>query len=162
MKKRKRRFGLLAIFAVGAVGYSLLELLWRGYTHWTMAVTGGVCFSAIYALEKKLRRCELWLKCLAGTAVITAAEFLVGCVVNRGLGWGVWDYSARRGNLLGQICPLFSLIWFALCVVLFPLCALLRIRFETPQDGAALAEASPDSATEMVPELSQPAPGEAS
>ena len=29
------------LFLVGAGGYCLLELLWRGRTHWTMALTGG-------------------------------------------------------------------------------------------------------------------------
>ncbi len=150
-KAQKRRYGTLAvIFAIGAAGYSLLEILWRGYTHWTMALTGGVCLAAIYALEKRLRRCELWLKCAVGTSVITAAEFLVGCVVNRGLGWAVWDYSGRRGNLLGQICPLFCLIWFALCTALFPLCRRLRVHFERRQNvsaGVSVPEPAPREAS---------------
>ena len=45
-----------------------------------------------------------------GTAFITAAELAVGLVVNRALGWQVWDYSREFGNVLGQICPLFSFL----------------------------------------------------
>jgi len=26
----------------------------------------------------------------------------------------VWDYSDRRWNVYGQICPLYSLLWFVL------------------------------------------------
>ena len=29
-----------------------------------------------------------------------------------GLGLGVWDYSNQPGNVLGQICPAFGLLWF--------------------------------------------------
>lgn len=28
------------------------------------------------------------------------------------LGLGVWDYSNQPGNVLGQICPAFGLLWF--------------------------------------------------
>ena len=33
----------LSIYVFGAIGYGALETLWRGYTHWTMIVTGGFC-----------------------------------------------------------------------------------------------------------------------
>ena len=33
-----------AVCTVGSVGYSAIEVLWRGFTHWTMALTGGVGF----------------------------------------------------------------------------------------------------------------------
>jgi uncharacterized membrane protein len=43
--------------------------------------------------------------------VVTAAEYIVGLVVNVWLGLGVWDYSHLWGNLHGQICPQFALAW---------------------------------------------------
>ena len=39
MKEFKQTTGL---FFLGGIGYAGLEILWRGYTHWTMALTGGV------------------------------------------------------------------------------------------------------------------------
>ena len=27
------------------------------------------------------------------------------------LGWGVWDYSGIPGNILGQICPQYTVLW---------------------------------------------------
>ena len=33
-------------------------------------------------------------------------------------GWNVWNYSLLPGNILGQICPLFTLLWFLLCLTL--------------------------------------------
>ena len=34
----------LLLFPIGSAGYGLVETLWRGHTHWTMLVAGGVCF----------------------------------------------------------------------------------------------------------------------
>lgn len=103
-----------AVFAVGSVGYSAIELIWRGRTHWTMALTGGACLSGLYALAQKEQQ-PLWIYCLKGAGMITGAELAVGLVVNRRLKWGVWDYSAVPLNLLGQICPLYSALWYLLC-----------------------------------------------
>lgn len=37
----------------------------------------------------------------------------VGAYIERdGIGLGVWDYSNQPGNVLGQICPAFGLLWF--------------------------------------------------
>mgnify|MGYP003379096088 CR=1 FL=1 len=68
----------------------------------------------------------LWKKCLVGDAVITGVEFCVGCVVNRWLHWNVWDYSQLAGNLLGQICPLYSFLWYLLSAPISWLAAGLR------------------------------------
>ena len=116
------------VFGVGAVGYSMLEVLWRGYTHWTMALTGGVCFQAIYAINRRLRRRPWPLRCALGAAVITGAELAVGLVVNERLRMRVWDYSRNRLNFRGQICALYSALWFLLCIPLGPFCAWLRRR----------------------------------
>ncbi|NLY69002.1 MAG: hypothetical protein GX067_04360 [Clostridiales bacterium] len=113
-------------YSSGAVIYSLLEIAFRGFTHWTMTLTGGACMTLIYLAERKLHNRKLWLRCITGTAIITALEFAVGCIVNRKLGWNVWDYSDRRFNVLGQICPLFSAIWFVMCIPATALCKIIR------------------------------------
>ena len=45
---------------------------------------------------------------------ITAIEFAFGLVLNVWLGLGMWDYSNMPGNVLGQICPQFMVLWFFL------------------------------------------------
>ena len=104
-----------SVFVFGGIGYGSLELVWRGYTHWTMILTGGVCCALMQLIATRMRE-ALWKKWVMCAAVITTVEFVVGCVVNLKLGWQVWDYSSVRGNLLGQICPQFSLCWLALSV----------------------------------------------
>ena len=90
------------IFGTGASFYSLLETVWRGYTHWSMGVTGGLVLLTVYTAERQTHR-TIWQRCLRSAGIITAYEFAVGCLVNLRLGWQVWDYSAQPGNILGQI-----------------------------------------------------------
>ncbi len=113
------------IFIIGGLGYGALELIFRGYTHWSMLLIGGVCFCAIYRISE-LPIGKNWEKWLLGSAAITAIEFVGGLIVNIWLGWNVWSYSQRFLNLLGQVCPLFTLIWFLLCIPAMALCEALR------------------------------------
>lgn len=77
-----------------------------------MFVLGGICFVALGLINEVLPwTMSLLLQVLIGAGIITALEFLVGCVVNLWLGWNVWDYSSLPGNLLGQICPQYCLLW---------------------------------------------------
>ena len=103
----------LFIFIVGAIGYGSIEMLWRGHTHWTMLLLGGLCLYMIYLISTRMKE-QLWKKLIMCAAVITALEFAVGCAVNVRLGWEVWDYSDMALNLMGQICPAFSLMWLLL------------------------------------------------
>lgn len=105
-----------AAFAVGAAGYPCLELIARGRTHWSMALLAGVCVLALLWIARRFPAAPLAGQAALGAALITAAEFAVGVLVNLRLGWDVWDYSHEFANVLGQICPLFSFLWFLLCL----------------------------------------------
>ncbi len=114
------------VYSVGAVGYTLVEIAWRGYSHWTMALTGGACLTLIYLNEAHHYTEPLWKRCLAGSLIITTLELAVGFVVNILLKWNVWDYSNQTFNLFGQICALYSGLWFLICMPAAKLCAGLR------------------------------------
>lgn len=124
--KKLKEYSLVT--GIGAVIYSLVEIIFRGYTHWTMTVTGGVTFLALYFMNLRMKTKSLFLRCVAGSLIITVIEFVVGCLVNLRLKWNVWDYSSRAHNLLGQICPLFTVLWFLLCIPATLLCAYLKHR----------------------------------
>lgn len=127
MVKLKRKGKELAtVYAVGSLGYSLLEILWRGFTHWTMTITGGVVLVLLYLMNAQMHNARWWERCLAGAGVITGVEFVVGCIVNRLLQMNVWDYSNMPFHLLGQICPLYSLLWFGLCIPIGRLTTFLK------------------------------------
>lgn len=49
---------------------------------------------------------------LIGVAM-TLVEFIAGLIFIKGFGIKLWDYSNRKGNIMGIICPIFSLAWLA-------------------------------------------------
>lgn len=112
------------LFVIGGLLYGLIELLWRKRTHWSMILTGGLCFTVLYRLFKVLVNCPLHIKCVIGSAVITFVEFFAGFIFNFCLKLRVWDYSRCLWNLCGQICPLYSLLW---ALLVLPINALCRI-----------------------------------
>ncbi len=115
-------------FLMGYFLYAFVEVIGRGYTHWTMCLTGGLVLTLIYIISCRpamnLIKC-----CIIGAFLITAIEFAVGVFDNIIMGWQVWDYSDRPLNLLGQICPLFSIAWGFLCIPAFYLCRFIRRKF---------------------------------
>ena len=62
-------------------------------------------------------RSPLWVA-LAGGLAATGAELAMGAFYRFALGVEFWDYSELPGSLGGLICPLFSLCWTALALVL--------------------------------------------
>ena len=42
---------------------------------------------------------------------MTLIEFIAGLIFIKGLKIKLWDYSDRKGNVMGIICPIFSLAW---------------------------------------------------
>lgn len=126
------------VFVLGGVMYGVLEILWRGWTHWTMLLCGGVCFALMYRISRAgMSEAK---KCVMSAAVITSVEFVTGCVVNIRLGLGVWDYSAQGLNLMGQICPQFALMWLGLSVPGLWVCSRLRNAFAAARGGGDEAE----------------------
>lgn len=119
MKKSLTLVQCVNVFAIGGLGYLMLELLWRGHSHWTMMICGGVCLLGLYIIEEKADGLPLLEKSLAGSILITAVELFAGIIVNIILKWDVWDYSSLPYDLLGQICLPYSLLWFFLCILIF-------------------------------------------
>lgn len=108
------------LLAAGSSLYYLLEILMRGWSHWTMAVCGGLCLLFIYYMNRSLAEIPLILRAVLAATIITAVELAAGCLLNRGLGLGIWDYSGHAVHLWGQISLYASARWFLLSI---PVCA---------------------------------------
>ena len=108
----------LFLWALGGSLYYGFEVFFRGFSHWSMFVLGGICllFCAKQGLWTGWRE-PLWKQVLWCTIFVTAAEFITGMIVNQWLGWNVWDYTGRKWQLFGQICLPFTIIFSALCVI---------------------------------------------
>lgn len=98
---------------IGGGGYCLIELMWRGRTHYSMFFAGAIVLSTFYFISVNYNM-PFWQKCVLGMVIITAIELIFGIVFNIVLKEGVWDYSNMPFNLLGQICVPFSLIWLVI------------------------------------------------
>ncbi len=108
----------LFLFLVGGFGYGAVEIMFRGFSHISMLVAGGISFVLI-GLLNEIYTWEMALvsQMLISAIIVTVVEFIVGLIVNVWLKLDVWDYSAYPYNLMGQICLLYTNIWFFLSVI---------------------------------------------
>ena len=60
-------------------------------------------------------------------------QLATGLLLNRLLGLQVWDYAGQPGNLLGQICPAYSLLWIPVSAAGAALDFFLTRRFLPPR-----------------------------
>lgn len=97
------------LFYLGGEAYMALEFLWRGRSHGSMFLLGGLCFSLLGWLRRRMRNFSIATRMLAGATMVTALELVTGLLVNRN--YGVWDYRRLPFNFLGQISLLYSLLW---------------------------------------------------
>ena len=100
------------LFCIGALGYGIIELLYRGYTHITMGVLGGICMLFISIADSFRKSFFSSLLCaLVCGAFITLMEGAMGNFLNVRLGLNIWDYSEAGLNLYGQVSLKFSFVW---------------------------------------------------
>ena len=85
------RFFEITVFILGGMAYGLMEVLFRGHTHWSMVITGGACVLTLYLIMDWTMNLPLVVAALAGAGIITFYEFCVGLLVNVSFGWHVWD-----------------------------------------------------------------------
>ena len=114
-----KKYGLL--FIIGAVGYAAIEIIWRGRTHWSMMIAGGLCFILFSMVAEILNGKSLLVKAAVCAVGVTAIEFIFGVVFNIWLKMSVWDYSNVPFNVMGQICPMFSILWAGVAIAFLPL-----------------------------------------
>ena len=115
-------------FLMGFFIYSLIEIVCRGFTHWTMSLTGGFVLALLYAVNSR-RTITLIRSCFAGSLIITALEFAVGVFDNLIMDWNVWDYSDMPLNLLGRM-PSFGTVVCTVHLTILPL-PFIRSRFSS-------------------------------
>lgn len=115
MKRLKEYTGL---WALGGMLYYGIEVIFRGFSHWSMFVLGGVCmtFCGQQGMWTKWED-PLWMQVVRCSIFVTAGEFITGIIVNKWLKLNVWDYSDQPFHLLGQICLAFIILFSGLCVI---------------------------------------------
>lgn len=97
------------LFYLGGSAYMGMEVLYRGWSHGSMFLAGGLSFLLIGWLGHCRPLLPLPVRLLFGALIITTVELGMGLLVNRG--YTVWDYRDQPLNFHGQICLGFSLLW---------------------------------------------------
>lgn len=113
---------------IGGMIYVLLELLWRGWSHGSMFLVGGLCFVLIGSIDRIFPEMPLFMQSVLGAAIVTVMELLSGLFINVYMGLGVWDYSALPYNLMGQVCMAYFFLWIVVSLMAVLLEDFLRWR----------------------------------
>ena len=111
----------IIIFLIFGINYYLLEILWRGYSHWTMIIVGGLCGLLIGLINEITPKMNTVLQMLLGSVIVTIIEFVTGYIINIKLNLNIWNYSNLKFNILGQVSLLFSMLWFFLSYIVIKL-----------------------------------------
>ena len=112
------------LFYIGGTAYMILEFLWRGRSHGSMFLLGGLCFLLVGGGASKFTNVPAPVRPILGAGVITGLELLTGLLVNRD--HTVWDYRDQLFQYRGQICLAFSLLWMPVSLAAMELYAITR------------------------------------
>lgn len=118
-----------SLFLLGGGAYAALELAWRGTTHWTMFLTGGVCLCLLQALAD--RPLPLGLAAAVGAAGVSGLELAVGAVCRRVLHTAVGITPTSGAIWPGWSAPNTPPTGFCCAGGSFLCCAVLKVPFIT-------------------------------
>lgn len=123
MSKMSRKISeYLLLWAVGGCLYYSFEVIFRGFSHWSMFVLGGICMMfCVWQGEVMKWEDSFVRQVLRCMVFVTACEFITGIIVNKWMHWQVWDYTGVPLQLWGQICVPFMVIFSGLCAIGIPL-----------------------------------------
>ncbi len=118
---------IATLFVIGSVSGYVIELFFRRFVSqkkWMNPgfLTGpylpiyGFGVVVLYAISNiPLPIYPEWVAIIVKILIIglgmTLIEFIAGLIFIKGLKMKLWDYSNQKGNIMGIICPLYSLIW---------------------------------------------------
>lgn len=122
MRHTRVLIGIMTFIVFGWMYYGI-EILYRGYSHWTMAVLAGIIAILIGGLNDTFSyEMPFDLQIIIGTCFATVFEGIAGVILNIFLGLGIWDYSNLWGTFFfGQCNIFFCVAWAvlsAVCIVL--------------------------------------------
>lgn len=103
------------LWLFGGIIYYAFEVIFRGFSHWSMFILGGICMCfAVWQGSVRQWQDPFWIQLVRCMMFVTSCEFATGIIVNKWMGWNVWDYTGMPFQLFGQICIPFMLLFGAL------------------------------------------------
>lgn len=81
MNAIKKIVKYLTLGVIGGVTYIMIELLYRGYTHWSMFCVAFFAFILIGLINEFISwDMKLWKQMLIGSGIVTTLEFISGYI----------------------------------------------------------------------------------
>lgn len=115
------------LFVVGSLMGWIIELFFRRFVTQKKWMNPGFLMGpylpiygfgvvVLYAVSNiplgiELQVVDIVIRILIIGVGMTLIEFIAGLIFIKGLKIKLWDYSDRKGNIMGIICPIFSLAW---------------------------------------------------
>lgn len=110
------------MFSLGFCTYSIIEMVYRGYTYFSMGVLGGLSLLLIDGINNYISwNIPLLVQGCMGGMIVTLFELIVG-VTERIIKplpsqQYMWDYSSIPLNWNGVICLPFSIVWVGISII---------------------------------------------
>ena len=74
----------LTLFLIGGITYYFIEILYRGYSHFSMVIVGGLCFVLIGSInEFSNKEIPLLLQMLISVFIVDIIELFSGIIINK-------------------------------------------------------------------------------
>ena len=122
----KKFIGKLGLFLSCGFIYCMIEILFRGWSHWSMFVlTGFLGVFCVDSINNTLSfDCDYIVQILSSTILCTIGEGISGIILNVWLQLNVWDYSKMTFGtfFFGQCNVLFCFAWMLIISIIIFYC----------------------------------------
>lgn len=111
----------LILFILCSIIYCGIEIVYRGWTHWSMALLSGILGILCIDTPNNIFRYDLdySIQVLISTTLCTIGEGITGLIVNVKLELDVWDYSTLPFTFFYGQCNLFFVFAWVLIIGCF-------------------------------------------
>lgn len=122
----KKFIGKLGLFLSCGFIYCMIEILFRGWSHWSMFVLAG--FLGVFCIDSINNvlsfDCDYIVQILISTILCTIGEGISGIILNVWLQLNVWDYSKMTFGtfFFGQCNVLFCFAWMLIISIIIFYC----------------------------------------
>ena len=122
----KKFIGKLGLFLSCGFIYCMIEILFRGWSHWSMFVlTGFLGVFCVDSINNTLSfDCDYIVQIIISTILCTVGEGISGIILNVWLQLNVWDYSKMTFGtfFFGQCNVLFCFAWMLIISIIIFYC----------------------------------------
>lgn len=129
MKTYKRLMVTLGTFMVGGFIYCIIELLYRGYTDFSMYVLAGFCAIIMGGLNNLFSFDMSFIaQVIVSSLACITGEYITGMLVNQN--FTIWDYRNLPFTFAnGQLNLFFCFAWVAISIIGIPLLDYVEWRY---------------------------------